>query len=449
MHDGHVAAPETRYARSGDASIAYQVVGDGPVDLVLVWGTMSHIEFFWEDPFTAYFLERLASFSRLILFDKRGCGLSDRFSSQPTLEERMDDVRAVMDAVGSERAVIFGESEGGPMSILFAATYPERTIGLVLFGPIARWVDETFEGAFRPQEFAELVDGFAQCWGQGGFIAWIAPSFAKLAPDVVAEAGGRFERAAMSPGAFRQVVAMNADIDVRGIAGSVAVPTLIMHRTGDQVVNVQQGRWLAEHIHGATYIEFEGDDHLMSAGDPEPILTRTEEFVTGRRSAGAPDRAVATVLFTDIVDSTVHAAELGDGRWRSVLDRHEVIVRRELERHRGKEIKTTGDGFLATFDGPARAVRCASDINRSIAVAGVQVRAGLHTGEVELRGDDIGGIAVHIASRISGLAAGGQILTSRTVKDLVAGSGISFRELGEYTLKGVPDSWQIYEAFTN
>jgi class 3 adenylate cyclase len=449
MHDGEVAVPEIRYAKSGDASIAYQIVGDGPVDLVLVWGTMSHLEFFWEDPFTSYFMERLASFSRLILFDKRGCGLSDRFSNQPTLEERMDDVRAVMDEVGSERAVIFGESEGGPMSILFAATYPERTIGLVLFGPIVRWVDETFEGAFRPQEFAELVDAFAQGWGRGDFIAWVAPSFAKLAPDVVAESGGRFERAAMSPGAFRQVVAMNADIDVRSIAGSVTVPTLIMHRTGDQVVKVQQGRWLADHIAGATYIEFEGDDHLMSAGDPEPILARTEEFVTGSRRAQTPERAVATVLFTDIVDSTARAAELGDGRWRSVLDRHEAIVRRELNRHRGKEIKTTGDGFLATFDGPARAVRCASDINRSIAIAGVQVRAGLHTGEVELRGDDIGGIAVHIASRICALAAGGQILASRTVKDLVAGSGISFSELGEYTLKGVPDSWQVYDAFAN
>ena len=444
-----VPTPDTRYARSGDASIVYQVIGDGPVDLVLVWGTMSHVELFWEDPLTSYFLERLASFSRLILFDKRGCGLSDRFSSQPTLEERMDDVRAVMDAVGSERAVIFGESEGGPMSILFAATYPERTISLVLFGTIVRWVDETFEGSFRPQEFAALVDRFVEGWGRGDVVAWFAPSIARLAPDIVAEAGGRFERSAMSPGAFRQILAMNADIDVRNLAGSVMVPTLIMHRAGDQVVDVRQSRWLRDQIPGARYIEFEGDDHLMSAGDPDPILARTEEFVTGSRSSPTPERAVATVLFTDIVESTARAAELGDGRWRAVLDRHESIVRQELARHRGKEIKTTGDGFLATFDGPARAVRCASSINRSIAIAGVQVRAGLHTGEVELRAGDIGGIAVHIASRISGLATGGQILASRTVKDLVAGSGISFREIGEYTLKGVPDSWQVYEAFAN
>ena len=286
-----VATPATRYAQSGDASIAYQVIGDGPVDLVLVWGTMSHVELFWEDPFTSYFLERLASFSRLILFDKRGCGLSDRFSNQPTLEDRMDDVRAVMDAVGSERAVIFGESEGGPMSILFAATYPGRTVALVLYGAIARWVDETFEGAWRPQDFAEMVEQFAQGWGRGDVISWFAPSFAKLAPDVVAEAGGKFERSAMSPGAFRQLAAMNADIDVRSIAGSIMVPTLIMHRTGDHVIDVRQGRWLRDHIPGSTYIEFEGDDHLLSAGDPEPILVHTEEFVTGNRSSPVPERA--------------------------------------------------------------------------------------------------------------------------------------------------------------
>jgi class 3 adenylate cyclase len=238
----------------------------------------------------------------------------------------------------------------------------------------------------------------------------------------------------------------NADIDARDIAKSIAVPTLVLHRTDDLVVDVRQGRWLGDHIPGARYIELEGDDHLMSAGDPEPLLAHIEEFVTGRRGIEAPERAVATVLFTDIVDSTARAAQLGDGRWRSVLDRHEAIVRRQLDLHRGREIKTTGDGFLATFDGPARGIRCASEINRSIAPAGVQVRAGLHTGEVELRGDDIGGIAVHIASRIAGLAGGGQVLTSRTVKDLVAGSGIRFVDLGEHTLKGVPDSWQVYEA---
>ena len=423
QHHVGMAVPETRYARSGDASIAYQVVGDGPVDLVLVWGTMCHVELFWEDPFTSYFLERLASFSRLILFDKRGCGLSDRLPDQPTLEERMDDVRAVMDAVGSERAVIFGESEGGPMSILFAATYPERTVALVLFGALVRWMDDEFEGAFRRDDFEALVDGFVENWGKGDVVAWFAPSCARLDANVLAEAGGRF---------------------AREIAGSVTVPTLIMHRSGDQVIDVRQGRWLRDHVPGARYIELEGDDHLMSAGDPEPVIAHTEEFVTGTRRAAPPERAVTTVLFTDIVNSTVRAAELGDGRWRAVLDRHEAIVRRELARHRGREIKTTGDGFLAAFDGPARAVRCASEINRAVSAAGVQVRAGLHTGEVELRGEDIGGIAVHIGQRISSLAGPGDVLVSRTVTDLVAGSGLNFHDWGEHELKGVPGSWQLY-----
>lgn len=436
---------ETRYARSGDAAIAYQVVGEGP-DLVLVWGTMSHVELLWDDPFAAYFFNRLASFSRLILFDKRGCGLSDRLIGQPTLEERMDDVRAVMDAVGSERAVIFGESEGGPMSILFAATYPERTTALVLYGPIARWVDETFPGARPRSEFERMIDEFVEGWGHGDVIAWFAPSYARLDPVLLAEAGGKFERSALSPGAFRQTVMTNADIDAREVATNITVPTLVLHRAGDLVVDVRQGRWLGQHIPGARYIELEGDDHLMQAGDPEPLLAHIEEFVTGRRSIEVPDRAVATVLFTDIVDSTARAVELGDRRWRAVLDRHEAIVRRQLELHRGKEIKTTGDGFLATFDGPARGIRCACEVGRSMAAAGMQIRAGLHTGEVELRGDDIGGIAVHIASRIAGLAGGGQVLTSRTVKDLVAGSGIRFVHFGEHTLKGVPDTWQVYEA---
>ena len=397
-----VATPATRYAQSGDASIAYQVIGDGPVDLVLVWGTMSHVELFWEDPFTSYFLERLASFSRLILFDKRGCGLSDRFSNQPTLEDRMDDVRAVMDAVGSERAVIFGESEGGPMSILFAATYPGRTVALVLYGAIARWVDETFEGAWRPQDFAEMVEQFAQGWGRGDVISWFAPSFAKLAPDVVAEAGGKFERSAMSPGAFRQLAAMNADIDVRSIAGSIMVPTLIMHRTGDHVIDVRQGRWLRDHIPGATYIEFEGDDHLLSAGDPEPILVHTEEFVTGNRSYLFPNAwsRPCSSPTSSIPPHARRSSGTGAGGPCSIATRPSFAG--NLAWHRGKEIKTIGDGFLATFDGPARAVRCVSNINRSIAIAGVRVRAGLHTGEVELRGDDIGGIAVHIASGFAG-----------------------------------------------
>lgn len=439
-----MATHETRYAHSGDTSIAYQVVGDGPLDLVVVWGTMSHVEMLWESPETAYFLNRLASFSRLILFDKRGCGLSDRLSGQPTLEERMDDVRAVMDAVGSERAAIFGESEGGPMSIMFAATYPERTSALVLYGSFARLVDEDFPGAVSPDAYAGFIQFAVEQWGTGQVMGWFAPSWQEF-PDLLKEAGGRFERAAFSPGAFRELMMNNADIDARDITRSVSVPTLVAHRVGDQTIDVRQGRWLAEHIDGARYVELEGIDHLPSVGDADALIDCMEEFLTGHRTTATPERALATVLFTDIVDSTARASAMGDARWREVLGQHEAVVRKHLAHHRGQEIKTTGDGFLATFDGPARAIRCASEIVHS-SEAGVQVRAGLHTGEVELRGHDIGGIAVHIASRISSLADGGQVLTSRTVKDLVAGSGIVFHDAGEHRLKGVPDSWQIYEA---
>jgi class 3 adenylate cyclase len=441
-----VAVPETHYARSGDASIAYQVVGEGPIDLVLVWGTMSHVELVWEDPFTTYFMNRLAAFSRLILFDKRGCGLSDRIAGTPTLEERMDDVRVVMDAVGSERAAIFGDSEGGPMSIMFAATYPERTSHLLLYGTFARLVDDVFPGAYRPAEYEAKIEQMADAWGSGDVIGWFAPTWAREFPDLLREAGGKFERAAFSPGAFRQLMRLHADIDVRDIAATVAVPTLVLHREGEQVIDVRQARWLAQNIPGARLVELDGDDHLPSAGDADALIDQMEEFLTGERTVETSERALATVMFTDIVDSTARAAAMGDARWRTVLDQHESIVRRQLATHRGIEIKTTGDGFLATFDGPARGIRCANEISRSIAAAGVQVRAGLHTGEIELRGDDIGGIAVHIASRIASLADGGQVLTSRTVKDLVAGSGIRFVDLGEHTLKGVPDSWQVYEA---
>jgi len=441
-----VPGPDTRYANSRGTSIAYQVIGDGPIDLVLVWGTMSHVELAWDDPLSAYFLNRLASFSRLIMFDKRGCGLSDRLSGQPTLEERMDDVRAVMDAAGSERAAIFGESEGGPMSIMFAATYPERTVALVLYGAIVRWVDDSFEGAFRPKDFKAITDRFVNSWGTGEVIGWFAPSVAALSPDLVRMAGGKFERSAFSPGAFRELMTLNADLDVRSIAGNVAVPTLVMHRSHDQVVDVRQGRWLGNEIVGARFVELDGRDHLPQVGDPESVLSHTQEFLTGARHVEAPDRTLATVLFTDIVDSTLRAAELGDARWLEVLNRHDEIVRQQLEFHRGTEINTTGDGFVATFDGPARAVLCASQIIRSTAAAGIPLRAGLHTGEIELRGNDIGGIAVHVAARIASLAHDQQILTSRTVKDLVAGSGLKFNEKGTFTLKGVPDTWQVYEA---
>jgi class 3 adenylate cyclase len=436
----------TSYARSGDAHIAYQVYGDGPLDLILVWGTMSHVELFWEDPLCAHFLEQLASFSRLILFDKRGCGLSDRVAGQPTLEQRIDDVRAVMDAVGSERAAIFGESEGGPMSMLFAATYPQRTTALILYGTFARWVDDDFPGAYTRDEFTRLIDNHVQDWGRGEVVRWFAPGYAEFGEEILREAGGRFERSAFSPGAYRELMRLNAEIDVRAISKQVRVPTLILHRRGDKVVDVRQSRWLAAEIPNAQYVELDGENHLPHVGDVESVLRHTAEFLTGAPRVVETDRVLATVFFTDVADSTRRAAELGDARWRDVLDRHDSLMRTVLARHQGHEVKTTGDGFLATFAGPARAVRCGLEAVRAALQAGLAIRVGVHTGEVDIRGDDIGGIGVHIAARVAALAAPNEVLVSRTVKDLVAGAGLKFQERGEHTLKGVPDVWQLFAA---
>lgn len=357
----------------------------------------------------------------------------------------MDDVRAVMDAAGSERAVLFGESEGGPMSLMFAATYPNRIQALVLFGAIVRWVDETFEGAFRPRDYEVMIDDLAEHRGDGQFIGLVAPSLREF-PELLREVGGRFERMAFSPGSFRQLMMLHADLDARPIAANINVSTLVLHRSGDQVVDVRQGRWLAQHIPGARYLELEGDDHLMSAGDAESVLVAIEEFLTGAPRGALSDRVLATVLFTDIVDSTAQAAAMGDTRWRRVLDRHESLVRQLLTRYRGTEVKTTGDGFLATFDGPGRAIHCTQELISQLGGAGIDIRAGLHTGEIERRGNDIGGIAVHVAARVSALAGRGQALVSRTVKDLVAGSGITFTPFGTHELKGVPDSWELFSV---
>jgi pimeloyl-ACP methyl ester carboxylesterase len=446
-HDRRVVTDRrTQYARAGDAYLAYQVVGDGPLDLVLVWGTMSHVELQWQDPLCAHFLDRLASFSRLILFDKRGCGLSDRVAGQPTLEQRMDDVRAVMDAAGSERAAIFGESEGGPMSLMFAATHPDRTQALVLYGAFARWVDEGMPGAWDPAAFRQLVDDHVARWGEGQVMRWFAPAYAGFGEDLLREMGGHFERSAFSPGGFRELMLLNAEIDVRAVCAQVQVPTLVLHRTGDQVVNVLQGRWLGENIPGANYVELDGEDHLPHVGDAESILRHTAEFLTGAHQPVETDRVLATVLFTDLVDSTRRAAEVGDARWRDVLDRHDALVRGTLDRYDGREVKSTGDGFLATFTGPARAVRCGLDVVRQGLRAGLAMRVGIHTGEIEVRGDDIGGIGVHIAARIGAMAAANEVLVSRTVKDLVAGAGLSFDDRGTHQLKGVPEPWQVLAA---
>jgi class 3 adenylate cyclase len=436
--------PETKYAQSGDVNVAYQVFGEGELDLVLVRGLISHLELAWESEPLARALEAFASFARVIMFDRRGTGLSDPVGRPPTLEERMDDVRAVMDAAGSERAALFGASEGVPMSILFAATYPERVQALVCWGGMARSTPAEGYPFGTPAEdlreaWQELI---APDWGQGTTLAITTPSHVD---DPAARAYyGRLERSGASPGMLAQLAEMFFDIDVRDVATSVHVPTLVLHRRHDRLVNVRHGRWLAEHMPNARFVEVPGDDHALEYENFDVILGEVEEFLTGARHVPEPDRILATVLFTDIVDSTRTAAALGDKRWRDVLDAHAAAVRKEVGRFGGRAVKSTGDGFLVTFDGPARAIRCARSIVRSAAGDGIRVRAGLHTGECEVMGDDIGGIAVHIAARVSSLAGPTEVLVSRTVRDLVAGSGLEFSGRGAHELKGVPDVWELY-----
>ncbi len=438
--------PETRYARSGDIGIAYQAFGEGEMDLVLAFPFLSHLDLMWESPAMARFLRRLGSFARVIVFDRRGVGLSDPVAGAPTLEERMDDVRAVMDAAGSERAALLGMSEGATMCMLFAATYPERTSALVLWGAMARstaapdypWAPEK-EAVEEAQE--ELV---GPMWGQGATIEIFSPS---MAGDPRArEFQARFERQAAIPMRVQQLFQMFLDTDVRGALSLIQAPTLVLHRRQDRAVNYRAARWLAEQIEGSRYAELEGEDHFPWVGDSDAALEAIEEFLTGVRPGPAPERVLATVLFTDIVDSTRLAGELGDRRWRDLLEEHQKLVRDQLRRFEGREIKTTGDGFLAVFDGPTRAAECARAIAADMPSLGIEVRAGLHTGEVELIGDDIGGIAVHVAARIAALAGPHTVLASRTVRDLTAGSGVEFDFAGSHALKGVPDEWDLYEV---
>jgi pimeloyl-ACP methyl ester carboxylesterase/class 3 adenylate cyclase len=440
--------PPTRYATSGGVSIAYQVVGEGPIDLVLVLGFATHLELQWELPPMASFLARLSSFSRLIIFDKRGTGLSDPVTEVPTLEQRIDDVRAVMDAAGSERAALLGISEGGPMSVLFAATHPERVTALVLYGAMGRTTEAPdYPWASPAEALREAAAEFiAPYWGQQaeGMVELFAPSFA--GDPQVADFTARLERSAASPAMVQQIFEMFLDIDVRAILPTIHVPTLVIHRHGDRVVSRHAGQELAEQIPNARYLELPGIDHLPWAGDSEGVLGEIEEFLTGARAAPEPDRVLATVMFTDIVGSTERAAEFGDARWREVLAAHQAAVRRELERFRGRQVKTLGDGSLATFDGPARAVRCGRAIVEAARAQGVDVRIGLHCGEVEVMEEDVGGIAVHIAARVGALANGGEVLVSSTVKDLVAGSEIRFADRGAKQLKGVPDEWRLFAA---
>jgi pimeloyl-ACP methyl ester carboxylesterase/DNA-binding SARP family transcriptional activator len=439
--------PETRYAQSGQVNIAYQVVGEGPLDLVFVMGWVSHMDYFWEEPSFARFLRRLASFSRLILFDKRGTGLSDRVLTDelPTLEQRMEDVHAVMDAVGSERAALVGISEGGPLCTLFAATYPQRTAALVMLGCYARriWHPDYPCGA-SPESYQAFLEEIRTNWGGPVGLGVRAPSL--IDDDRFRQWWATYLRMSASPGAALALTRMNGEIDVRHALPSVRVPTLIVHRTGDRSIPVEGSRYMAERIPGAKYVELAGDDHLPFVGNQDEILDEIEEFLTGMRHGPEPDRVLATVLFTDVVASTERAAELGDHRWRLLIEGHHAEVRRQLDRFRGVEVNTAGDAFLATFDGPARAIRYACAIRAAVGAVGLEARVGLHTGEVELMGDDIGGIAVHIGSRVASKANAGEILVSSTVKDLVAGSGIEFDDRGVHELKGVPEKWHLYRV---
>ena len=443
-----MSAPATRYAKSDEVSIAYQVVGDAPVDLALVLGFATHLDMQWDAPPMARFFERLASFSRLMLFDKRGTGLSDPVSDVPTLEQRVDDVRAVLNACGSERAALFGISEGGPMSVMFAAAHPERVSALILHGAMGRTTEAAdYPWASSAEALRESAAQFiAPYWGRDarGTVELFAPSMADD-PRAV-ELVERLERSAASPAMVWRIFEMFLDIDVRAILPTINVPTLVLHRRGDRVVNWRAGRELASQIPNARYVELPGIDHLPWAGDPDPVLGEVEEFLTGTRSLPETDRVLATVMFTDLVGSTERAAAVGDARWRDLLAEHQVSVRRELAHFRGHEVKTLGDGFLATFDGPARAIRCAHAIATDGRSLGLEVRVGLHTGEVELVGQDVGGIAVHIAARVADLAAAGEVLVSSTTKELVAGSGLRFVERGTWRLKGIADEWRLFAA---
>ena len=439
--------PETRYARSGDVSIAYQVIGDGPTDLVYVPGWVSNVELMWDDPTLARFLRRLGSFARLITFDKRGTGLSDgvSLSALPDLEARMDDLRVVMDAAGSEKATVFGHSEGGVLSILFAATHPDRITKLILTGAYAKRIrSDDYPWAPTREERVDVAESTLQSWGTGADLNEMAPS---RADDPAFRAWwGRYQRLSASPRAASALIAMNSQADVTGVLRAVTAPTLLLYRTHDADVTVEEGRYIAGAIDGSRFVELDGADHLFWAGDSDRMLDEIEEFVTGSLGSSDPDRRLVTILFTDIVASTKRAAELGDQGWRALLGRHNQIIRDELARWRGVEIGTTGDGFLATFDGPARAINAALAIPAAISTIDLEVRCGAHTGLVEIIDDDVAGLAVHIGARIGALADPGEVLVSSTVKDLVAGSGFTFEDRGRHVLKGVPDDWQVYAA---
>lgn len=427
----------TRYAKSGDVHIAYQTFGEGPLDVAFMPGFISHVEHAWEEPKRARWLRRLATFSRVILFDKRGTGLSDPVEALPGMDERMDDFRAVMDAVGVERAALLGVSDGGPLAGLFAATHPDRCLSLVFYGAFASFSSWMTEEELR--RFFEYVDN---AWGSGGIAARICPTMA--GDSAFQEWMGKFERLGASPGAVKRIMRMNSQIDITDILPTIQAPTLIMHRTDDQMVNVEGSRTLARSIPVARYIELPGRDHLPWIGDDdEQIIGTIEEFLTGHKSAPETDRVLATIVFTDIVGSTERAEKLGDAAWHDFLTIHDRTVRQELARFGGKEVKSLGDGFLARFERPARAINCAVALVEALQRIDIGIRVGIHCGEVDLSREDVHGVAVNIASRVANLGNVKDILVTRTVKDLVGGSGISFDDFGLHTLKGITDEWQL------
>jgi class 3 adenylate cyclase len=436
-------APVARYAKSGDLHIAYVAEGDGPIDLVWIPPWISQVEYLWSEPSLERVMARLTQFARVITFDRRGSGLSDPFLGAPTLEEQMDDVLAVMDAAGSESAAICGTLEGGPMAALFAATHPDRTDALVLYATFARatWAPD-YDWAWPAEERDRHMDVLIEHWGEGLVASGVAPS--QMADPAFMEWAGRLERLAAGPSTIRRIFDLIGEFDVRDVLPSIRVPTLVMHRTGDTFIKVQHSRYIASKVPGARYVELEGDENMFALGDSEAVMGEIEEFLTGTRHEREPDRMLATVLFTDICDSTSRAAEMGDRGWRFLLERHDTLFRQALERHRGREVKRTGDGFLATFDGPARAIRCAASVAEAMGSLGLQIRAGLHTGELEVMDGDLGGLAVHIASRVMSQAGPNEVLVSGTVKDLVVGSGIEFEDRGERELRGVPGEWRLY-----
>ena len=435
-----------RYATTPDGThLAYQVFGEGPRDLLVVWGGISHIELLWDDPTLARIFRRLGTFARVIQFDRRGTGMSDRPSTPATIEQRMEDAIAVLDACGSTQACVLGESEGGPTSCMLAAAHPDRVSSLILYGPVIRMIgDQDFRYAPPRAVFDDVLEATTANWGSEDLTwAW-APSAAEdpRAREFIA----RFARLACSPGAYREQMQLNAAIDVRSILPMISVPTLVCHRRDDSAINVGQGRYAAKHIPGAQWVELPGEDHLLIAGDPEPLLDAVEVFLTGIRTGHDVDRIVTTVAFTDIVDSTRIVSRVGDQRWRELLDRHDTTLRTLLRRFSGREVNTTGDGMVASFEGPARAVEWALAVVKAAPDLELEVRAGVHTGACEVRGKDLSGLAVHVAARIGALAQPGEVLVSRALKDLVPGSGISFAERGVHTLKGLDQEWPLFAA---